>query len=290
VLTLSGANKMRSFLRLVFVCSLSAVLSHPVTVSATTLVVKVEKDRIILAADTRKMVKFQSANSDFQDGFCKIIDLGKVGFAATGHVEYNQTTPSDPVNNWSAYQDARSSYSSHPDDLLAMAEDWKARAIQFYTSFYFADMNRVKGLGAASHVLLLGLFVGWDGTGRPAMIAETIDLSPELLTLSPVVGNGVVVYERELPYATNSYTENMIDGDPALASATAKKWSTRAKKFPVSQRDWRWVEFLIQSTNAYDPAVGKDADVLEIRASGSKWLQHKACAIEQKPRRAASHK
>jgi hypothetical protein len=36
------------------------------------------------------------------------------------------------------------------------------------------------------------------------------------------------------------------------------------------------------STAPHDEQVGKDVDVLEIRASGSCWLQRKACGLQKR--------
>jgi len=52
--------------------------------------------------------------------------------------------------------------------------------------------------------------------------------------------------ERNLPYSTNNYTEYLIESDPTLSGPIAKKWSEAAKNVPESERDWRWLEFLIR--------------------------------------------
>ena len=73
-----------------------------------------------------------------------------------------------------------------------------------------------------------------------------------------------------------------------MASAFAKKWSEKSKQFPKSEIDWRQVEFLIKSTNAYDKTVGRDADVLEIRASRYSWLHRCACSAPKQKRKAVT--
>lgn len=281
------AKAVRKVLRAAFFGYLFVVLGWTSPASATTIVAKVEKDRIILAADTRKVVASVSGKGEPKDDFCKIVMMGKVGFAATGHVDYNRANAGDTLSDWSASGDAQSSYSSHPDDLVEMADDWGARAKQHYTTFYFSGlepMRRVIEFAGDNNlnVLVTGLFAGWDNTGQPAVVR--IDVRLDRVGLSPIALTRSIVYERDLPYTTNQHTKDLIEDNPELVSATAKKWSERAKakKFPKSDLDWRWVEFLVQSTSAYDEGVGKDADVLEIRASGSEWLHNSACATHLK--------
>jgi hypothetical protein len=98
--------------------------------------------------------------------------------------------------------------------------------------------------------------------------------------LPPIVGTWYAYSQRDLPYTTNDTTKKLIEGDPEQAKAVAKKWKKRSKKFPKSERDWRWLEFLVQATSDTDEAVGKEVDVLEIRRSGSTWLQNASCGAQ----------
>ena len=187
------------------------------------------------------------------------------------------------MDDWSAVQDARDSSSSHPNNLLEMADDWAARAVKHYTAFYLANPTRVKEMvGPSDALLVVGLFAGWDDKGHPSLVVMGIGLDPAAVSpfdpLVPIFGSRSVAYERDLPYTTNSDTRNLIEGDSVETRAIAKQWMKREQKFPKAQRDWRWVEFLVQSTNAYDKTVGKTADVLEIRKGSSTWLRHSGCA------------
>jgi hypothetical protein len=111
------------------------------------------------------------------------------------------------------------------------------------------------------------------------VIAEHIGLNqePSMLNLNPIVSLTGFLGERDLPYSTNAWTNKLSGDDPKMASTFAKEWVEKSKKFPRSETDWRWVAFLIESTNAYDNTVGKDADVLEIKTSGTHWLRHRTC-------------
>jgi hypothetical protein len=92
----------------------------------TSIVVRVKQHRIILAADTLQGVLTEKSGlqpTNPHDS-CKIVVLGKVVFTAIGHPDYQRLTITDPVEQWDAYEDARSTYDLHPKDIRAMAEAW----------------------------------------------------------------------------------------------------------------------------------------------------------------------
>lgn len=287
---------MRTLIYVVFVCCLWEVTGEPPMASATSLVVKVEKDRIIFAADTRPTLFTEPSDHPHSlPDVCKISAWSKVGFAATGRGTKFHQISGPPVGDWSADEDAKSSYMSHPDNLFEMAEDWKARTIQHYTTLYSVARQTVEELARSNplNVLVIGLFAGWDDKGRPALIAETISLDraqlPSLIG-GPIIGAAKVLSERETPYTTNDDTYKLMDGDSELGKATARKWAEIAQQFPKSQRDWRWLAFLIKSTSALDDTVGRKADVLEIRASSTQWLHRAACVSPPKPQKPVSRR
>ncbi len=234
-----------------------------------------------------------AANSrDFHDDYCKIIALPKVGFAATGYSDHTERNAIGVVAwSWSALEDAQTSYGLHPDNITDMADDWRTREIEIFSNLYVLHQNLVKELAGADGKtpLVIGHFVGWDNEGQPTLILESIALyqgpftllnpaiSPPSSVFAPIVGYRTVLLERDLPYSTNNYTESLIESDPALSSPVAKKWSEGAKRLSESERDWRWVEFLIRRTADQDKAVGRCVAVLEIRPSGTTWLQPQAC-------------
>lgn len=207
-----------------------------------------------------------------------------------GSVDYRKNDPADPVPDWSAAADARTSYQVHPNSIKEMADDWKKRAIQHFTTFYFASaqhralVTQLASADVAHHLLLIAYFAGWDENGQPTVIAEHIGLSQEPFanSLNPIVCFTGVLGVRDLPYSTNAWTTKLSGDDPEMASAFTKKWSEKSKQFPKSEIDWRQVEFLIKSTNAYDKTVGKDVDVLESRVSRYSWLHRCACSAPKR--------
>ena len=196
---------------LLFICCFVAP-----SVWATSVVVKVEKDRIILAADTRRedWNFATSGPTNPQDDDCKITALGRFGIAVAGSVDYRKNDPADPVPDWSAAADARTSYQLHPNSIKEMADDWKKRAIQHFTTFYFASaqhralVTQLASADVAHHLLLIAYFAGWDENGQPTVIAEHIGLSQEPFanSLNPIVCFTGVLGVRDLPYSTNAWT------------------------------------------------------------------------------------
>lgn len=272
---------MKKRVCILFICCLAGR-----SVMATSVVVKVEKDRIILTADTRRraMPSGVPNSRDFHDDLCKIILLGNVGFAAASYVEHQEKSPTGKSDwSWSAYTDARTSYGLHPNDIRAMADDWRDREKKLFSTLYVLHPDRVKEIAQADTPLIVGHFAGWDNEGQPVLILEMIKLNDGPFAPDPIVALPSIVFpERDMPYSTNNVTENLIEHDPE--KAIAKEWAVRSKKFPKSERDWRYLEFLIRLTAADDEQVGKDADVLEIRVSSSKWLQRRRCCPTQSRR------
>jgi hypothetical protein len=254
------------------------VLATPLVAHSTTVVVKMENRRIILAADTRRDTKtLGQAAPNYHDDYCKIVGLGNVGFAASGNSDYHRTQAGDSVPDWSAWDEAETSYASHKDSLVDMAESWGSSTITHYQIFYSVNPSRVKELAAVNpeNVLIEGLFAGWDTKGLPILVTVVIKLGS--LAISPVVGTKYVLPQRDLPYTSNQHTKDLIEEDATKMKAVAKKWKKTSKHFRKSEQDWRWVEFVVQSTSDYDETVGKKVDVLEILPFSSHWLHKSSC-------------
>jgi hypothetical protein len=92
--------------------------------SATSVVAKPEKHRIILAADTRQdRLDTLSGKSHqaFHDDGCKILPLDASASGVSGNMDYKRNDPSDGVPDWDALSDARAAYALPKQDLQAMA-------------------------------------------------------------------------------------------------------------------------------------------------------------------------
>jgi hypothetical protein len=250
---------------------------------STSLVMKMEDGRIILAADTKgdTLAEGRTGRHDYRNDYCKIAALGTVNVAVTGSADYHQTKLSDPVQEWSALEDARTSFRLHANNLEEVADDWGRRALAHYQAFYSANRARVTSLAALNRggILIQGLFVGWDG-GLPTAVVITVRLSQRLPSkASEMLTEKSFLARRDLPYSTNDHTLKLIEGDSKEKRAVAARWVTVSRKLPKSELDWRWVEFLIKSTSRYDETVGQYVDVLEVLPGGSVWLQNSSCPV-----------
>jgi hypothetical protein len=88
-----------------------------------------------------------------------------------------------------------------------------------------------------------------------------------------------VLPQRDLPYSSHAITQELIDGDTQRSKDIAAKWQEKSLKIKRTDRDWRWIEFLIKSTNDYDDGVGPDVNVLQIpEGHQATWRKNLTCA------------
>ena len=86
-----------------------------------------------------------------------------------------------------------------------------------------------------------------------------------------------VLRSRDLPYTTNTVTQELMEGNSTRAKAVREEWQIKSKEFPTSAQDWRWLEFLIVKTSERSE-VGKSVDIFELNRDGhSEWLQNLTC-------------
>ncbi len=264
------------------VCLLLAWIVIPSAYGTSIVAAMVEKQRIILAADTRYNKLDKSSNIlrtlAFHDDICKIAALGKVGFAVAGFSLYRSVELSDLMTDWSAVEDAKTAYSLHSNDLREIADDWLQRAMRHYEIMYSIYPNLVRNLASSNikHELLVGVFVGWDSKGEPTLIIERLTLNE--IALSGIIGMPVVRTLKDKLFTTHPITLELVEGKSERAKVIVNKWKSILNNVPESDRVWRWVEFLIQATSDYDESVGKEVNILEILPSGeAHWLQNSTC-------------
>jgi len=242
---------------------------------ATSIVVKIDKQNIVIAADTLGV----DAAGGVHEDQCKIVLAGRAAFAATGISSFTPSFSASPsaMPNWDAKSEATISYAAHSNDVEAAANEWLTKAEQYFTHLALADQRRARSLteGDPDYVLVGGVFVGWSASGNIKLIMEYVryekpysGLVQHIVQILPI---------RDLPYTTNAVTQRLFETDLTLTKATAIKWKTQAKAFPESERGWRWLEFLIRQTSEY-AKVGTTVDVLELRQNGQTvWLQNLTC-------------
>jgi hypothetical protein len=242
---------------------------------ATSIVVKLGEQRIVIVADTLGV----DAAGNVHEDQCKIVQVGRAAFAATGISSF---TPSfsptlSAVANWDAKSEARDAYAAHNDDVEAAANEWLAKAERYFIGLPIADRLRARSLtdGDPDNILVGGVFVGWSPSGSAKLIMEYVRfVEPDVIQVQHLIQ---MLPVRDLPYTTNAATKKLFEGDPTLAKLIGSKWKIRAKSFPKSEQNWRWLEFLVQQTSNY-AKVGTKVDVLELRQNDQPaWLQNLTC-------------
>jgi hypothetical protein len=248
---------------------------------ATTLVVKLESGRILLAADTRQE-RFspgtgplvRSAGGDTR---CKVLSLGGIGFAVTGFVEYQGAKSADNLADWSASADALEAFGKEGNDIRTVAADWGKQAASHFALVYKTNPGWLKQLASANplNILEVAFFTGWD-KADPVFIVEIISYDPGSAT-----GNRVIEQSRyvgDVAFSTNSVTQELIDGGTDRAERVADEWDTLAENVATKDLAWRHIEFYIKKTAAYDPDVSAVVDVLAIpEGKPAEWIQKGAC-------------
>jgi hypothetical protein len=256
------------------------ILSFCLTADATSIVAMLEKQRIILAADTRADrlgPVSEPAQRAFHDDFCKIAPLGPMAVAVSGAQDYKRNIAADPIPDWDALTDARAASTAYGDDLAETARDWARRGESHYELFNKVAPQRVMRLASTNseRVIVMAFFVGWY-YGAPVLFWEKIYLDGDVI--STIRTREQVLSARALPYTTLATTQELIEGNSPRTSAIAASWAIARPKIPDTEADWRWVEFLIKSTNKYDQSVGQTVNVLEVVAGRqAEWLQNVTC-------------
>ena len=125
-------------------------------------------------------------------------------------------------------------------------------------------------------LLVLGTFAGWNPRKDASVIFEWVYLD---LDSSPTIKiRSFVLPSRTLPYTTNATTQDLIEGNSERNTQLLATWELASSNFPSPQRDWRWLEFLIQSTSDYDHTVGREVNVLDLTPNeNASWLQNFSC-------------
>ena len=248
---------------------------------ATTLVVKLDNGRILLAADTRQerlnpgSVAVVHLPGD--DERCKIRSLGGIGFAVTGLVEYQGRGASETLPDWNANADAVDAFGKAGDNIREVAADWAKRSAAHFNSLYQINSGWLKQLADTNpqNLLQVAFFTGWD-KDAPLFLIEIISFDPSSTPVIHVNEQSRIV--GDAPFSTNAITQELIDSKTDRAQHVADTWDTIAEGISTQDLGWRHVEFYINQTAPFDPDVSTGVDVLAIPArKPTFWLKRSAC-------------
>jgi hypothetical protein len=254
---------------------------------ATSIIIGVEADRIIIIADSRAGDVNRTSNR-VRDDQCKIVVLGeRFAFAETGGEGYTKENYADPVPGFHGTTEALRAYGSVSDhELHEVALAWAALLTDDFKAFYLRDPQRVRELAKAGQGnLLFGLFAGSDSTGALKVYLARIvidDTLPNRVLGSLPVGYTVDEFPpKGAPkgpyYSTHLITQELLEGKTERATAVARLWAKQSRRVPRADRVVRRLEFLIEQTGNYDGKVHGPTNAVQVTPSSVTWLKHTTC-------------
>jgi hypothetical protein len=256
-----------------------AILTAPVP--ATSVIVDVKTDRILIVADSRA-VQVNLGGYQVRDDKCKIIVLGnRIAFTETGREGYTPLGPWDTVPEWHGTSEAVNAYSNVQNhDLYTVASTWSIQVTKDFERLYLSDPQKVRGL-AVQGILLAGIFAGENSQGILTAYLARVALDDTLQaregTLIPI-GHAVdQIPPKDEPYTTNGVTQELLEGKTDRAKQVAKLWAKKSRHIPLARRKLRWLEFLIEQTADYDSEVHAPINALQIKNNSVTWLQNETC-------------
>jgi hypothetical protein len=241
----------------------------------TTVIVKLENGRVLVAADERVQLRSTEAHQvTNEDKSCKIHQIGASTFSEIGNAEYYQMKNGVKVTHWNAQVDLREAFQGVGDDVPTLAHAWGVTTRNHIANRLGMDGIRPGDIAQGPRGLVAGgVFVGWRGRLPVVKVSRLF-----------VAGNELVEREDDLRIdlsmgSNNLHTEELTDGKTERAVAAAKRWKVESLRYPESERSWRYLGFLVRETSKIDETVSPKSDIIELLPTGQLvWLQRSACA------------
>lgn len=249
--------------------------------NATSIIIDVKSNRVLMLVDSRAEQSNPGGNS-VRDDKCKIVVLGEQVFVETGSEGYTPEGPFDSVPEFHGTDEAVKAYSKvDSNDLHAIALAWAIDVSNNFARFYVANPGRVRELASQGKPLLLGYFAGEDDSGVVKAYEVQIVLDDSLMAregASIPIGYAIGdLPPRDEPYSTDPVTREFLDLKTDRATKLAKQWKKRSRHFPMAEREFRHLEFLIERTGNFDITVHGPVNAAEVMGTSSRWIQNKTC-------------
>lgn len=237
------------------------------------MLVKLERHRILVAADTRGG-RSSLGQEGYTDDWCKIHSLGHTVFAIAGMVGHSHVQSGRQLLDWDALLDAKTAYRTSGDNTDALANQWgklSAAHIAAYARSNPNDASR-EFAGLSGSIVYGGFFLNWV-FGSPILKVDYVS----------VEGGGILSRETTLlrvafEQSTNSVTQELVKGETQRAKKAAHLWKLSSHAYPPTEISWRHMQFLIEETSRFDHTVSPTSDIMEILDSGKvSWLMNTAC-------------
>lgn len=253
-------------------CS-ALLLFAPSLSKATTLIVRIEKNRILIAADNRQGGSIFGRNVTTDDA-CKIRVLGNSTFAIGGDVGHEHRENGRRIVDWDSLADALAAFRSSGGNPGRFADEWGklvasqvARYAQAHPNTIYSELHEMHG-----GIIAGGMFAYWT-FGTPTVRFESI-----WLRQGEIVSGNAPLTRLDTDQSTNAVTEELIQRKSPRAKEAAREWNLLSRKYPADQASWRQIQFLIDKTSKFDKSVSQTSDVIEMRSNGKVlWLSRSAC-------------
>jgi hypothetical protein len=242
---------------------------------ATSIIIDIKPDKIIMLADSRAEI-LNPTNNNVRDDKCKIVLLdGAIAFAETGNEGYTPTEPFDSVPEWHGTTEAIKASSGVPDhDMYQVALAWATQVTANFRRFYFVAPQRVRSM-AQGNLLLLGFFAGHDALGNLGVYGVKIELDDTVS--GPIRSEVGVLQSNGKPIPTHRVTQELLEGETDRAKQANDLWAKKSGQIAETEFEWRRLEFLIEQTGTYSDDVHGPVNAVEINAKSVIWLQSNTC-------------
>jgi len=261
---------------------LAGMILAPVVLGrCTTVIIKFDKDRILIAADTRRILVPNVGKQIMRDDKCKILVLDRTVMAMSGIPSYHSANLlSRAPGPWDAFSDARKAFGPAGIGLGDGASHWSYLLAHHFEDLNAYDPEWVSAQAATTsiHALAEAFFTRWEN-GSPALETRGIFLHSFSIMQPPTIARSKGQPPMKDGNASlNGITQELIDATTDRAKEAARRWLDESKKYPETEKPWRYLEFLIRETSKIDPRVSPQSDIIAIPREGEPyWIKRAAC-------------
>jgi hypothetical protein len=246
--------------------------------SGTVIVINVEANRIILAADSRATTDDGYDNND-----CKLLTFSKnTIFTSSGHVHLSvgpakgETWDGRVVARRLIAEPRKTKVTSAKDEATRLAEAWGATVVSF-----LQPMLRRGGRDAIASLMVHGVIV----EGLFAVRADAGDVAASVVTVS--LDNDIVKVLHTLPlgFSVMGYSTVVAEYIPAPKTVSAaellSKWVESVKGQSAAERAVSLTAQLTQWTIDYGetPQIGGAVDEVWLDTNGVHWVLRKSACL-----------
>lgn len=269
---------MKGFFWLVFLATSSsptlAQLQH-----GTVAVVYFTKDKIIMAADSRELVR----NVPQDDTACKVVaPRGEMVFVSSNYIGYRNAGVGDPVDSWSnneeihrAYNTVALSHSSNQSRIVETALEWgKVVSLHFQSLLFLHPEKLNEVVRKGSGVLTIAEMGGLDSDGALIRLETEIKFKegasppvfPETTKFTDCPKSYCAIGEIEIE-------QEFVNLTSERAKEETKSWRPPEKSRPEDYDMLRTMRLVDLTIKYHDGDVGGRVDAVQMDKDGTvRWF------------------